>query len=278
MSFDSLMFDKANVWREVVNTVPDSIGGYTSTLVLIHSNIPVNLQYMTGREQVIYGKNNVSADHKIYCRADYDLSTDDYFEINGLFYEVEYIDNSIHLYHHLEILTNRVEAPEHFIPRSSSSNSSSYSSSSSSSSYIQNWSSSSTSYIENWSSSSTSYVELWSSSSSSYIENWSSSSNSSSSSSSSSSLYDYEVIGTLTPDATGYYSVNGTFLDQPAYERVGGGYWLWHDNSTYITSGWIISVNKGDSGNLWAQDMDTTIIYNNYTPLDVTGTASVTKA
>ena len=101
-----------------------------------------------------------------------------------------------------------------------------------------------------------------------------------SSGSSSSSAYDYYVGGTLTPDATGYYSVNGTFEGNPAYERVGGGYWLWFDSGVHFNYGWSISVSKGDDVNVW-NNGSVNILGDPYYPVappDVTGNASVIKA
>jgi hypothetical protein len=38
-----------------------------------------------------------------------------------------------------------------------------------------------------------------------------------------------QVSGMLSPDATGSYSQNGTYNGSPAFERVGGGWWLRYD-------------------------------------------------
>lgn len=37
------------------------------------------------------------------------------------------------------------------------------------------------------------------------------------------------VTGTISPDATGWYRQNGTFGGNPAYERLGGGWWIRYD-------------------------------------------------
>ena len=37
------------------------------------------------------------------------------------------------------------------------------------------------------------------------------------------------VTGIISPDATGTYAQNGTYNSSPAYERVGGGWWLRYD-------------------------------------------------
>lgn len=39
------------------------------------------------------------------------------------------------------------------------------------------------------------------------------------------------VTGTISPDATGWYRQNGTYASSPAYERIGGGWWIRYDSS-----------------------------------------------
>ena len=39
------------------------------------------------------------------------------------------------------------------------------------------------------------------------------------------------VTGTLSPDATGWYRRNGTYNGTPAYERIGGGWWIRYEGA-----------------------------------------------
>lgn len=54
---------------------------------------------------------------------------------------------------------------------------------------------------------------------------------------------DYEVKGTLNPDATGDYFQDGTHEGTPCYRREDSAWWLWFAWSII----WIISVEVGDA-------------------------------
>lgn len=81
-----------------------------------------------------------------------------------------------------------------------------------------------------------------------------------------------KVTGTLSPDATGVYTENGTYNGEPAYERADGAYWIWMLNSRGY-----LSDTKGD----WIEDYfwrSTPLTYpdGTYSPLaDAEGTATV---
>lgn len=137
--YDNLLWTKCDIYRDNLVAGTDSIGGYTRTVVLTYSNIPCNLQYLSGEEMVIYGKNQVSATHRLFMCCSYEIKSTDLIKIDSDYYDVAYIDNSIKKYHHLEILLRLAKAPQIFYPDSSSSDTSS------SSSYIEEWSSSSSS-------------------------------------------------------------------------------------------------------------------------------------
>ena len=82
-------------------------------------------------------------------------------------------------------------------------------------------------------------------------------------------MADYRVTGTLSPDATGDYTQNGTHNGEPAYERDGdGAYWIWSDGG----GNWYISAGKGALPSCWYRTGD---IAGEYAPVIYTGTATV---
>ena len=158
MSISSNMLpNRMDLYRyDLTSNVPDDLGGYSRAAVLVVSGIPCNIQYLTGKEQILYGKNNIPAEYKIFCNnglngANYIETTDlIYAVVSGVskWFNILFIDNSCILNDHLRIFVKCTEAPQIVYPDSSSSESSS------SSSYIENWSSSSSSSSESSSSSS----------------------------------------------------------------------------------------------------------------------------
>ncbi len=81
---------------------------------------------------------------------------------------------------------------------------------------------------------------------------------------------DLEVTGTLSPDATGTYSPNGTYEGSNAYERADGAYWIFWD-----TDSWWISDAKGSAVNAWYNNSSSiTSLYSAGGTYDGTATAS----
>ena len=149
MSFNSLMWGFADLYRSTVSGTVDTFGGFTETFALVNSNIPCNLQLLSGDEQYVYGKNNIVATHILFTNTDVVVRTDDKFLIADKYYDIIMIDPIFHKHlHHLEIYLKEVDAPDIFIPESSSSNRSSSSSSEGNSSSSSSSSDSSSSSSE----------------------------------------------------------------------------------------------------------------------------------
>jgi len=84
---------------------------------------------------------------------------------------------------------------------------------------------------------------------------------------------DLIVTGTLSPDATGTYSENGTYNGQPAYERADGAYWIWFLPGDF----WLITIGKGNANQGWYTSPPITGSYTAF-GIGVTGTATVAVA
>jgi hypothetical protein len=80
-----------------------------------------------------------------------------------------------------------------------------------------------------------------------------------------------KVTGTLSPDATGVYTENGTYNGEPAYERADGSYWIW-----LYTGGesWMLTDSLGIESSIWNKPGGSTPV-GDYTPYGTTGTATV---
>lgn len=193
-----------------------SIGGIVRTVQLKQSNIPCYITYISGEEQVKYGKNNIVATYRLFCNP-IEIDSTDVVRIidedGDNWYDVAYIDNCNDMDHHFELNLIGIKAPQEILESSSSS---------SSSSSLDSSSSSSTSSSEGYSSSSSSSSsEAYSSSSSSFVPD-------SSSSSSSSSLDD----NLWTPDLLG--STLKLWLDADDADTItqsGGLVSQWNDKS-----------------------------------------------
>ena len=84
---------------------------------------------------------------------------------------------------------------------------------------------------------------------------------------------DYTVTGTLSPDATGAYTENGTYGGYAAYEHSSGSYWiyLWAAGDRYC----IYSSVSTDTP-YFQKSSDLLTVAGTYTDLEGTGTATVT--
>ena len=93
-----------------------------------------------------------------------------------------------------------------------------------------------------------------------------------------------QVTGILSPDATGSYNQNGTYNGSPAFERVGGGWWLRYDYGVAGTYYWRIcqGTSAMTATARWSGPLSTTYPgvvpdQGSYTPMSgATGTATVT--
>lgn len=84
---------------------------------------------------------------------------------------------------------------------------------------------------------------------------------------------DYLVTGTVSPNCTGGYHVQGTHDGEPVYRRHPTGFWLWYFTGT---DHWVLSVDppNGMPDNCWRRQPD---IEGAYTPIGTnTGTPTVT--
>jgi len=83
---------------------------------------------------------------------------------------------------------------------------------------------------------------------------------------------EYIITGTLTPDATGSYILNGAYGGRNAYMRTDGAYWIWSGEG----AAWAVSPTAGSlAGPSW-QRIGATIEGANYTAYQTsTGTATV---
>ena len=130
MSFDSLMWNLVDIYRnDLTSLITDAVGGYSRTSSLYLSDLHCNIQLLSGEEMVIYGKNNIKAKYRMYCRPSFEIRSTDLIKYNGDFYEVLMIEDQCSLNHHLLIILGLVKAPVIHYPDSSSSDSSSSSSS-----------------------------------------------------------------------------------------------------------------------------------------------------
>jgi hypothetical protein len=85
---------------------------------------------------------------------------------------------------------------------------------------------------------------------------------------------DYNVSGTINPDATGNYTENGIFNGFPAYELNGGGFWLYYQAGV---NNYRLAICKGMIAHYWFNPISGTVVPGNYTPNGThTGTAIVT--
>jgi len=147
MSFTiaNLLWNRIDIYSyELDSPSPDDIGGFDRTASLKYASVPSNCQYLSGKKQILFGKEQIPAELMIFLDPDYLLETTDIIFFENKWYQILYIDNSCHKYHHLEVYVRCIDAPKVFIPESSSSATSSVSSSSSTS-YEINWSTSSSS-------------------------------------------------------------------------------------------------------------------------------------
>lgn len=84
---------------------------------------------------------------------------------------------------------------------------------------------------------------------------------------------DFQVTGTLGPDATGYFFAAGTYGGQPAFQRQDGAYWIYYIGEPLFA--WYISTTKGHFENTWKRDWP---VAGEYAPQGTnTGTATVTE-
>jgi hypothetical protein len=123
------------------------------------------------------------------------------------------------------------------------------------------------------SSSSSSESSVSSSSSSSSSSSTEIRSSSSSSSSSADTLY---VTGTINPDSTGTYNLNGTFGGFTAYERDDSSYWIFYSSTL---RGYTIATTKesNPSGGYWNIISEDPVGEYNFTQLPYTGTPTVSQ-
>jgi hypothetical protein len=79
------------------------------------------------------------------------------------------------------------------------------------------------------------------------------------------------VSGTLTPDATGGFHLQGTYLSQPAYRRHPTGHWIWSPDAG---ANFFLSTAPGNAlGPFWTKAAPIT---GNYAPQNgAVGTAAV---
>ena len=88
------------------------------------------------------------------------------------------------------------------------------------------------------------------------------------------------VTGTLSPDATGWYRRNGSYNGTPAYERIGGGWWIRYEGA--VPWWWRICEGSdvGTAVSRWSgpllTDSSSTPSEGEYSPMSgATGTAVI---
>lgn len=87
-------------------------GSIETSLTLKYSNVPCYFTYLTGKEKYQYGKEQIIADHLLFCTPNRNIKTTDKVYVRGKWFDIEYIDNSNNMKHHLEVLLKGVEAPQ----------------------------------------------------------------------------------------------------------------------------------------------------------------------
>ena len=108
----------------------DTYGGVERVLVLRVSGIKCYETELTEEEVYRYGRQQVIADHLIFCAPISICATDKiYCYGSDSWYDVNYIDDCNDMEHHYEILCRTIRAPEVYEYSSSSSSSESSSSS-----------------------------------------------------------------------------------------------------------------------------------------------------
>ncbi len=108
MSFDSLMNQQARLLRRT--TTQDAIGGKTETWVPVKLFVPCRIVTLSMNERMIMGSRGVDVTNRIFTRWDavHMPSEKDKYDVDGVIYQIEGIDTSSKLGHHLEILVREI--------------------------------------------------------------------------------------------------------------------------------------------------------------------------